>query len=81
MKKLLIAAGFVLAATSASWAQDYSYGPGYGYADPGYYASSPYAPGPGYYAPGPYGVDRTANNWQWDRVSGPGRGMSAESQR
>jgi len=81
MNKILIAAGFLVAATSASWAQGYVYSPapGYGYYGPGAYQS--YAtPGYGYYDYAP-GFDRSWNNWEWDRSSGPGRGMSAESQR
>ncbi len=82
MKKLLVAAGFVVAATSASWAQGYVYaGAPYGY---GPYDTGPgagvydYAPGYGIYdfAPG-YGGDW----YEYDRVDAPGRGNSAESQR
>ena len=85
MKKILLAAGFVLAATSASMAQDYVYGAPYG-AGPHDYSSGYglYNSAPGYgsglydYAPG-YG---SGGNWyDYDRVDGPGRGNSAESQR
>jgi hypothetical protein len=85
MKKLILAAAFVLTATSAAFAQ---YGaPGYGYYDavPGY----SYAPGYNYYygaAPG-YGYDRPAwfeNNTErggpGPRV-GAGSGMGVGSQR
>lgn len=85
MKKILFAVGFVLAATTASMAQGYGYGAPYG---PGAYGYSPgyglYNSAPGYgsgfydYAPG-YG---SGGNWYDDeRVDGPGRGSSAESQR
>jgi hypothetical protein len=85
MNKILIAAGFLVAATSAAWAQDYyapytygyshapySYAPGYGVYDyaPGY----SYAPGFGAYSYGP-------DPYDYDRVDQPGRGNSAESQR
>jgi hypothetical protein len=58
MKKLLIAAGFVVAATSASLAQGYNYyGAPYGY---GPYGNGPgvtvYDEAPGYYA-APYAYD------------------------
>jgi hypothetical protein len=74
MKKLLFAAGFVLAATTAAMAQGYAYSAPYG-------AGSYYSPGYGSglydYAPG-YGY---GGNWDYDRSDGPGRGNSAESQR
>jgi hypothetical protein len=84
MKKLLVAAGLLVAPTSAALAQGYTY-----YGAP--YASGPYAYSPGYgaygdapgygvydYAPGyGYGGDPYA----YDRSDGPGRGNSAESQR
>jgi hypothetical protein len=87
MKKLILAAAFVLTATSAAFAQ---YGaPGYRYYDaaPGY----SYAPGDSYYygaAPGyGYGYDRPAwfeNNTErggpGPRV-GAGSGMGVGSQR
>ncbi|HJY19169.1 MAG TPA: hypothetical protein VJ353_16160 [Xanthobacteraceae bacterium] len=77
MKKLLLAAGLVLAATSASMAQGYVYGAPYGGS-----GAYDYSPGPGSglydYAPGySYG-----GNWyDEERSDGPGRGNSAESQR
>ncbi|HUI12422.1 MAG TPA: hypothetical protein VL048_03015 [Xanthobacteraceae bacterium] len=81
MKKILLAAGFVMAATTAALAQGYVYGAPYG---GGIYNYSPgYESGPGYgsglydYAPG-YGY----GGWyDYDRVDAPGRGNSAESQR
>ena len=81
MKKLVLAAGLVIAATSAAMAQGYVYGQPYGYGTYNYapgYGVYDSAPGYGFYdfSPG-YG-----NNWyDNDRVSGPGRGNSAESQR
>jgi hypothetical protein len=77
-KKLVIAAGFLVVATSTSWAQVYVYGSHYGYAYGPYY-SYDYGPGVYDYAPGYGGF--YGGNWEWDRSSGPGRGMSAESQR
>jgi hypothetical protein len=77
VKKLLLAAGLVLAATSASMAQGYVYGAPYGGS-----GAYDYSPGPGSglydYAPGySYG-----GNWyDEERSDGPGRGNSAESQR
>jgi hypothetical protein len=81
MKKLLIAAGLLSAASlggaSAASAQGYVYdAPApYGYTAPAYTAP---AYGSGYYdyAPG-YG----AYNYDYDRSDSPGRGDSAESQR
>jgi hypothetical protein len=78
MKRILLAAGLVLAATTASMAQGYVYGTPYG----GGYGSYDSAPGYGAglydYAPGySYGGDWYA----YDRVDAPGRGNSAESQR
>ena len=88
MKKLLIAAGFLLAATSASMAQDYAYGEPYGY---GTYEYAPggYAPGGLYDAAPEYGVydfspsyGAYGDNWyDYDRSDAPGRGNGAESQR
>jgi hypothetical protein len=86
MKRILLAAGLVLAATSASMAQGYVYGAPY---RPGPYAYSQgsgvydYAPGYGAYDFSPsfnsYGY---GGDWyEQDRVDGPGRGNSAESQR
>ncbi|MFY9695564.1 MAG: hypothetical protein WA776_18630 [Xanthobacteraceae bacterium] len=76
MKKLLFAAGLVLAATSASMAQGYVYGTPYG--GGAYdYSTGPRA-GLYDYAPG-YGY---GSNWYEDeRSDGPGRGNDAESQR
>lgn len=79
MKKILLAVGLVLTATTASMAQGYVYSAPYG--------AGPYDYSPGYatgygsglydYAPG-YGY---SGNFESDRVDGPGRGNSAESQR
>lgn len=89
MKKLVLAAAVLMAASSAAMAQDYGYVAPYGY---GTYGSGTYgyAPGAGIYdsAPG-YGVydfssgyGGYGNNWyDNDRVDGPGRGNSVESQR
>jgi len=80
MNKILITAGFLVAATTASWAQDYYPPNTYGYGNapaPGYYN---YAPGTAYgpgYAPYYYGGDP----YDYERVDQPGRGNSAESQR
>lgn len=82
MKKILLAAGFLIATmTGAAMAQ------GYGYAAPYGYGTYDYAPGAGLYdsAPG-YGVydfsPGYGNNWyDYDRSDAPGRGNSAESQR
>jgi hypothetical protein len=81
MKKLLIAAALLsagtLGATSTALAQGYSYvtpqgyGQSYGNDRPGYRY---YDYAPGYSG---YGGD----NFDDDRVDGPGRGNSAESQR
>lgn len=86
MKKLLLAAGFVLAATSASMAQGYVYGAPYG-ADfydyrPGY-GLYDYAPGYGVYdfSAGFSGYSYGGNWYGYDRSDAPGRGNSAESQR
>lgn len=77
MKRLILAAGFVLAATSGSWAQGYVYGTPYGY------GTYDYAPGVGVYdyAPSYSGFTTGGNPYDYDRVDGPGRGNSAESQR
>jgi opacity protein-like surface antigen len=85
MKKLLLTAGLLAAATSAAWARvyvypsaPYSYGAGYyNYAVP--YAPQPYAAPPGFY--GFYGFDPTANNWDYYRTDQPGRGNNVESTR
>jgi hypothetical protein len=83
VKKILFAAAFLAIATSTAWAQvyypsaPYGYGGGYYYASP--YAPEPYAAAPPFY--GVYGFDPTANNWEYYRSSGPGRGWNAESQR
>ena len=77
MKKLLLAAGLVLAATSASMAQGYVYGTPYG--GSGAYDYSPGA-GAGLYD---YAPDYSyGGNWyDNERSDGPGRGNSAELQR
>ncbi len=77
MKKLLLAAGLVLAATSASMAQGYVYGTPYGGSDAYGYSS---AAGTGLYD---YAPDYSyGGNWyDNERSDGPGRGNSAESQR
>ena len=71
MKKLVLAAAFVLTATSASLAQYAPYGPGYGY----------YVPAPGYYAApgyGYYGYDRSTPAWSNDtNRGGPGPRVGA----
>jgi hypothetical protein len=81
MNKILITVGFLVAATSAAWAQDY-YAPNtYGYA-PYSYAPGVYDYAPGYsYAPGfgPYSYSPDPHDY--DRVDQPGRGNSAESTR
>jgi hypothetical protein len=85
VKKLLLTAGLLAAATSAARAQvyvypsaPYGYSAGYyNYAVP--YAPEPYAAPPGYY--GFYGFDPTANNGGYYRTSSPGRGWDAESTR
>jgi len=83
MKTFILAAGFVVAATSAALAQGYVYAPGgyggYGYAPSyGLYDS---APGYGVYDFSP-GYAGFGNNWyDYDRTDAPGRGNSAESQR
>ena len=76
MKKMFLAAGLVLATTSASMAQGYVYGTPYGGS-----GAYDYSPGSGSglydYAPGySYG-----GNWYDERSDGPGRGNSAELQR
>lgn len=77
MKRILLAAGFVLAATTASMAQGYVYGAPYG-GDELYDSAPGYGAGLYDYAPGySYGGDWYA----YDRVDAPGRGNSAESQR
>jgi hypothetical protein len=81
MKKLLLGAGLLIAATSATMAQGYYYGPPYGYGYlPGFYAygAEPYVAPPIAYGYDPYG---TARNWQYYRSSGPGRGHNEESTR
>ena len=84
MKMLLIAAGFLAVATSATsaqvyghWSAPYGYGPGF-YNDGGPYAPQPYAAPPGYYGYDPYG---SAYNWDYYRVDRPGRGNNEESTR
>ena len=87
MKKLFLAAAFVLTATSGALAQDfYGYGyydaaPGYGYgAAPGYgYYGA--APGYGYYASPPAWFENdTERGGPGPRV-GAGSGMGIGSQR
>ncbi len=91
MKKLVLAAAVLMAATSAAMAQGYGYAPyGYGTYAPNGYGTYGYAPGSGLYnsAPG-YGVYDFApgygaygnNPYASDRSDAPGRGNSAESQR
>ncbi len=84
MKAILLAAGFILAGTTASMAQGYVYGVPYG---GGVYDYSPgyglydFAPG---YGSGPYDYAPIYDGGGWygyDRVDAPGRGNSAESQR
>jgi hypothetical protein len=88
MKPLIIAAAFVLTATSAAFAQDVYGSPGYGYyAAPDYYGAAPgysyYGAAPlyGYYGSGPawYGND-TERGGPGPRV-GAGSGMGIGSQR
>jgi hypothetical protein len=86
MKRILLAAGLVLATTSASMAQGYVYGAPYG---PGPYAYGQgsgvydYAPGYGAYdfSPGFNSYSYGGDWYEQDRVDAPGRGNSAESQR
>ena len=86
MKKVLLVAGLVVAATSASMAQGYVYGTPYG-PGPYDYSQSPgvydYAPGYGAYdfSPGFGGYGYGGNWYGSERVDAPGRGNSAESQR
>jgi hypothetical protein len=86
MKKLMLAAAFVLAATSASLAQGYGvYGPGpaYGYGPaygPGYYDYAPgYGYGPGYYGSEyGYGYGNQRRGGPGPRVgNGTGAGIGA----
>lgn len=81
MKKLLVAAGLLVAVSSAAVAQGYGY-----YGSP--YSGVPYTYGPGNglydYAPGAYPVAPAFGygNWyDYERSDGPGRGKNAESQR
>ena len=77
VKKLLLAAGFLSAATSAAWAQVYvSPSAPYGYI----YNYSLSAPEPCAASPGFYGYD-PAYNWDYYRVDRPGRGNDVESTR
>ena len=81
MKQLIIAAAFVLTATSAAFTQDVYGSPGYGYynAAPGYYYGA---------APG-YGYDRSPPAWYENNTErggpgprvGAGSGMGVGSQR
>jgi hypothetical protein len=80
MKKVILAAAFVLAATSGALAQGF-YGPGYGYYDaaPGYGFS--YGAGPGYYrSPPAWFENDTQRGGPGPRV-GAGSGMGVGSQR
>ena len=78
MKRILLAAGFVLAATTASMAQGYVYSAPYGGGEELYDSAPGYGAGLYDYAPGySYGGDW----YDYDRVDAPGRGNSAESQR
>jgi hypothetical protein len=81
MKKIILAAAFLLTATSAAFAQ---YGaPGYGYYDvaPGYGYSYGAAPGYGYYASPPAWFENdTQRGGPGPRV-GAGSGMGIGSQR
>ena len=80
MKKLLLAVGFLAAATSAASARVYHYrGAPYGYVyNYGLSAPEPYAVPPGFYGYDPYG---TAYNWDYYRVDRPGRGTDVEGTR
>ncbi len=86
MKKLLLGAGLIIAATQGAAAQGSYYATPYGYGlygtgnFPGTYAyvREPYAAPPIAYGYDPYG---TALNWQYYRSSGPGRGHNEESTR
>jgi len=87
MKPLIIAAAFVLTATSGAFAQVVYGSPGYGYynAAPGYYygAAPGYygaAPGYGYYGSGPAWSNDTERGGPGPRV-GAGSGMGIGSQR
>jgi hypothetical protein len=88
MKQLIIAAAFVLTASSAAFAQEVYGSPGYGYynaapgyyygATPGYYGA---APGYGYYNSGPaWSGNDTERGGPGPRV-GAGGGMGIGSQR
>jgi hypothetical protein len=84
MKKLVLAAAVLMAATSAAMAQGYGYGAPYGYGTYGYApGSGVYDSAPGYgvydFSPG-YGAYGN-NPYDYDRSDAPGRGNSAESQR
>lgn len=89
MKKLVIAAAVLMAATPAALVP--AMAQGYVFAQPSYgYGTYDYAPGYGVYDSAPaYGgyayapsTPSFGNNWyDLDRVDGPGRGNSAESQR
>ncbi len=86
MKKLLLGAGLIIAATQAAGAQGYyyatPYGDGlYGVGNlPGTYAyvREPYASPPIAYG---YDAFGTARNWQYYRSHGPGRGNNEASTR
>jgi hypothetical protein len=87
MKQLIIAAAFVLTATSAAFAQHvygspggyYNAAPGYYYgAAPGYYGA---APGYGYYNSGPAWSGNDTERGGLDPRVGAGSGMGIGSQR
>ena len=86
MKKFLLGAAFVVAATSMAAAQGYYYATPYGYGlygtgnFPGLYAYGdvPNAAPPAAYDGGVYG---TARNWQYYRSDGWGRGNNGDSTR
>ena len=89
MKPFIVAAAFVLTATSGALAQDVYGSAGYGYynAAPGYYYGA--APGYGYYAAAPgYGYYGSGPAWSNDTERGgpgprvcAGSGMGVGSQR
>jgi len=87
MKPFIIAAAFVLTATSGALAQDVYGSAGYGYynAAPGYYygaapAYGYYGAAPGYYGSGPAWSNDTERGGPGPRV-GAGSGMGVGSQR
>jgi hypothetical protein len=83
MKKIILAAAFVLTATSGALAQDVYGSPGYGYynAAPGYSYYYGAAPGYGYYgSPPAWYENNTERGGPGPRV-GAGSGMGIGSQR